>query len=183
MSAIYRELEEASSWIRLIITTVGDVLGLDYHGVGSTTVRKRGDGPFKGVGREPDQSFFLQNVDRRPKQGRLPDLADGGPPPDLWVEVDHLASSRARLPVDARLGVPEVWQYRVERQTLVFHRLVDGRYVPTDRSLAVPLLSPERGLEAIVPGVDMNETDFMSFLETWIPALIARAAADDPRPE
>ena len=169
--------EGASRRLSLIVLIVAKALGLRANGTGGLTIHRGGDGPVKGAGKEPDQAFYIGSLDRFPFQRNL-DLDAGDPPPDLWIEVDHRASSQGRLPIYARLGVPEVWQYRVNRRTIKFLRLADGAYEPIDRSLALPVLTPSRVLEALRVGEEMAETDFFDYLRQWAPDIIARAAND-----
>ena len=164
-----------------LVMAVSRALGLRCVGSGSMTIHRKEEGVAKGVGKEPDQGFYIRSIDRFPRERAL-DLNAGDPPPDLWVEVDNRVSSRGRMPVYARLGTPEVWQYRVARKSLRFWHLVDGKYVAAKQSLALPILTLERVMEAIVPGSPMADTEFLDFLDAWVPALIARAAAEDTPP-
>ena len=163
---IYKH-ELPSDRIRIIITTVADALDLNYQGTGSGTFRRAGDGPLKGTGREPDQGFYLSNLDRFPTD-RDPNLDAGDPPPDLWVEVDNRSSSRSRLPTYARLGVPEVWQYRADSKKIRFLRLNGTEYVPIDRSLALPVLIPSLVQEALRAGDGMMEGTWAKWLREWV---------------
>ena len=166
MSPRIHNHEHPSRRISLIITTVATTLGINYEAIGSGTIRRRGDGPLKGTGREPDQGFYFANVDRFPPD-RDPDLDAGDPPPDLWVEVDNRVSSRAKLPTYARLGVPEVWRYRSESKTLRSLRLVEGTYQPIEFSLALPVLTPALVLEALNAGGSMREGEWLPWLQRW----------------
>ena len=174
MSPILLEHERFSDRLRLLITTVADVLHLVYEGSGSFTLRRKGEGPRKGTGREADQSFYIQNVARLPMDREV-DLVAGDPPPDLWVEVDHRASSRARLPTYARLGVPEVWQYRAETRKIRFLRLDGGASIQIDLSLALPVLTPALVQDALNQGRDMVESEWVKWLRVW-----ARRFGDQP---
>jgi Uma2 family endonuclease len=162
-----RKHEVPSDRLRIIITTVASRLGLVYDGTGSYTYRRSGDGPYRGKGKEPDQSFYFANAGRVPKT-RDPDLDAGDPPPDLWIEVDNRASSAGRLPIYATLGVPEVWRYRASKKTLQFLQLVEGVYQPIDRSLAVPVLTPALVLEALALGGDTLESEWDRLLREWV---------------
>jgi Uma2 family endonuclease len=161
------EHEIPSRWLSAVVTHVADHLGLPYHGAGSTTFRRQGVGVFGGQGKEADQSFFIQNA-HRITRGRQLDLSAGDPPPDLWIEVDHRGSSKRRLNVYAALGVPEVWRYRARRNRLQFLQLVDSRYQPIDRSLALPVLTPELVLEALALGEGRLESEWIRLLRDWI---------------
>ena len=173
--------EGASRRFSLLIILMSKALRLRFTGTGSMTIRRGGDGATEGVGKEPDQGFYFGSWDRFPTHRDL-DLGAGDPPPDLWIEVDHRASSQGRLPIYARLGVPEVWQFRVARQAVQFLQLVAGAYVPIDRSLALPVLTPNLVVEAIVAGEEMAESDYFDYLQDWIPAIIARHA-HGPQPD
>lgn len=171
-----RKHERPSDKLRIIITTVADRLGLPYDGTGSFTYRRAGEGPFRGKGKEPDQSFYFANAGRVPRD-RDPDLDAGDPPPDLWIEVDNRVSSAGRLPIYAALGVPEVWRHRSGQGTLQFLRLVDGAYQPTDHSLALPVLTPALVLEAMALGDNPVESEWVALLRDWVARTIPRPPA------
>lgn len=83
-------------------------------------------------GAEPDNCFYIQNL--AAIRGKLDiDLASD-PPPDLVLEIDITSKSLNRLPIYARLGVPEVWRY--DQKQLRLYQLVNGTYVETQNSLA-----------------------------------------------
>ena len=163
MSPKIHKHEGPSRRISLIITKVADALDINYEGIGSGTFRRAGDGPLKGTGREPDQGFYLTNLDRFPTE-RDPDLDAGDPPPDLWVEVDNRSSSRSRLPTYARLGIPEVWQYRAESKKIRFLRLDGSEYRSIDRSLALTVLTPDLVREALKHGEGLAEGTWVKWL-------------------
>jgi Uma2 family endonuclease len=162
-----RKHEKPSDRLRIIITTVADRLRLPYDGTGSYTYRRAGNGPYRGKGKEPDQSFYFANSGRVPRD-RDPDLDAGDPPPDLWIEVDNRVSSKGRLPVYAALGVPEVWRYRSKSKTLQFLRLVGDSYEPIDQSLALPVLTPALVVEALELGGDVLESEWFRLLREWV---------------
>ncbi len=171
-----RKHERPSDRLRIIITAVADWLALPYDGTGSYTYRRAGEGRYRGMGKEPDQSFYFANTGRVPRD-RDPDLDAGDPPPDLWIEVDNRVSSAGRLPIYAALGVPEVWRYRSKRKTLQFLRLVENSYEPIDRSLSLPALSPAIVLEALGLGDDAPESEWVRLLRDWIALTIPRPPA------
>jgi Uma2 family endonuclease len=156
-----------SDRLRIIVRTVADRLGLPYDATGSYTYRKGGDGPFKGKGKEPDQSFYFGSVGLLPRD-RDPNLDAGDPPPDLWIEVDNRVSSAGRLPVYASLGVPEVWRYRARRRTLQFLHLVDGAYEPIEESLALPVLTSTLVLEALALGENLLDSEWARLFREWV---------------
>ncbi len=178
---IYFVHERDSNRLNWIITTVARGLNLRYDGTGGATFHRSGDGPLRGWGKEPDESYYFASLDRFPRNREL-DLDAGDPPPDLWVEVDHRATLKGRLPVYAALGVPEVWQYRVNREKLRFLRLVDGVYQPTERSLSLPILTPTLIRKALALGQGMIESEFVEFIGSWVDGLIAHVTSQ-PRPE
>ncbi len=173
MSPRIRKHEQPSDRIRLIISTVAVALKINYEGTGKGTFRRAGDGPLKGTGKEPDQSFYFASLDRLPTD-RDPNLDQGDPAPDLWVEVDHRSSSQARLPTYARLGVPEVWQYRVRSRTIRFLEREGDDYKSIDRSLALPVLTPSLIVEALKAGETMREGEWIPWLQEWVKQFVTR---------
>ena len=82
-------------------------------------------------GAEPDECFYIDNIEAVRGKKRL-DLNED-PAPDLVIEIDVTSSSQNRLQVYADLGVAEVWVYNGE--SLVIQQLQNGTYItfPTSR--------------------------------------------------
>ena len=161
--------EVPSQRLGMIIAAVCSVLKIPCFGAGSATFRRGGEGRYGGVGKEPDQSFYITHADwvlAKQATGDDPDLDAGDLPPDLWIEVDNRASSEGKLPVYAALGVPEVWRYRVKLNRIVFLRRVDDRYVSIKRSLNLPMLTPKLVLTALGEGISESEWD--ARVRAWV---------------
>lgn len=122
------------------IKDIADELDQDYGCYGSATWRLK----LQRAGLEPDNCFYFQNEAR--VRGKVEiDLAVD-PPPDLALEIDLTSKSLPRLPIYARLGVPEIWCY--DDAELIIRVLRDGGYVTVKRSGIFPQLD----IEAL-PGV------------------------------
>lgn len=171
MSPQFRH-ERGAIRIGLLVAIVAGELDLPCTSSRSTTFRRAGDGPRKGKGKEPDQSFYLANEHRILDKETI-DLDAGDPPPDLWVEVDNRASSRGRLPVYAALGVPEVWRHDVRRKRLWIGRLVGDRYERVDRSVALPMLSAGTILEILALGEGIGDAAWCRLVGEWVRANLA----------
>jgi Uma2 family endonuclease len=127
------EHEESNSAIEAIIQVVAEEWDIDFRNLGSTTF-KRED---LERGFEPDACFYVQNVDRIRGQRDI-DLALD-PAPDLVVEIDITNPSLEKMPIFARLGIPEVWRY--QRAVLTILVLDQGAYHEQEASRAFPLLT------------------------------------------
>jgi Uma2 family endonuclease len=173
MSPTFRH-ENVSSRLGLFVHLVAYELGIPYGGSRCTTFRRAGDGPRKGKGKEPDESFYFRYEPIIRGKDTI-DLDAGDPPPDLWVEVDNRASSAGKLPVYATLGVPEVWRYRARKKTLAFLSLdPDGTYQSIDRSLCLPMLTPDMVLEALALGEGQSTFEWQRRLRVWIDETLRR---------
>ncbi|MGD1903404.1 MAG: Uma2 family endonuclease [Geitlerinemataceae cyanobacterium] len=111
------EHESIARLLGMLVTVWLEALDCDWVCLGSTTFRNEA----AGVGVEPDDCFYLTNLDRVVGKARL---GAGDPPPDLAIEVD--ITSPSSLPVYSALGVREVWRYRDGR--LEFWVLAAGKY-------------------------------------------------------
>ena len=160
--------ERARIALDTVVRAVVEGLEIPCSGVGSTTLRRAGDGPFKGKGKEPDQAYYLANADHLLGKADL-SLDSGDLPPDLWIEVDARSDARGRLPVYAALGVPEVWRYRDRSGRLWFGRLIEGGlYREIDRSLALPVLTPGLVLEALAMRAGHSDSEWTRRLRGWV---------------
>jgi Uma2 family endonuclease len=128
--------EQADRRLGMLIVAVCSVLEIPFSADGSTLY------PIPGTGRGyiPDESYYIQHHD---------EVADATTtsaiPPDLVIEIVVSHPAADALADCALLGVPEVWVWDVPREKLEFHLLVTrgknkGRYVPSSRSRALPML-------------------------------------------
>lgn len=113
------------------VETIAEELEINIYPLGSTTFQRP-----QLSGAEPDECFYLQNLNVVKGKKRLD--PDQDPPPDLVVEINITSSSINRFQVYADLGVPEIWLYNGE--TFKIYQLQNQRYIECDRSLAFPNL-------------------------------------------
>jgi Uma2 family endonuclease len=107
------------------IETLAEELDIRIEPLGSTTFKRP-----ELSGAEPDECFYIYNIDAVRGKKRL-DLTED-PAPDLVLEVDVTSSSQNRLQVYADLGVAEVWIYNGE--SLVIQQLQNGIYITSQTS-------------------------------------------------
>lgn len=162
--------DRGSRRIAFVITAYAAAFDVPCEPAGSTTFRVGVPGTSKGKGREPDESFYIGDVVERVLDRDTLELPVD-PPPSLWVEVDDWGSSKAKLPVYAGLGVPEVWRYRVRRRTLWFGRLAGTAYEPIERSLVLPGLTPSLVLDLLVGNQRLPSSAWIKWMiNDWFPA-------------
>ena len=152
--------------------------GIKLVGTGTTTLRREGKGSRKGNGKEPDNGFYIGANARRIRGKESIDLTID-PPPDLAIEVDNKSDSELALPTYVRIGVPEVWRYDARDHTLWFGHLIGESYESIDRSLCLPVLTPDlvlAALDALDEG-DMDDSAWVLWLLDW-----ARALPETPGP-
>lgn len=107
------------------VETMAEELDIQIEPLGSTTLKHP-----KLSGAEPDECFYIYNIDAVRGKKRLDLTAD--PAPDLVVEIDVTISSQSRLQVYADLGIAEVWIYNGE--SLVIQQLQNGGYITSQTS-------------------------------------------------
>ncbi len=160
-----------------VVTAVARAWRVRLLPIGATTLNREGEAEIRGVGKEPDEGFYLGDDEARVRDNETLDLAVD-PPPSLAIEVDNTATSESALPAYARIGVPEVWIYKVREHAVWFGGLVDGKYATIDRSLGLPRLTPAlvlQALDARLGGLD--ELDWLDWLDAWargLPEPLAR---------
>ena len=127
------EHEAYNRSVALLVEFVAEELSIDVYDLGSTTFRRE---DFER-GFEPDSCFYIQNEERIRGKGRIDLSVD--PPPDLVIEIDITSPSMNKLPIYARLGVPEVWRYDGEKLEIL--NLGSDGYDEVSKSVALPALT------------------------------------------
>jgi Uma2 family endonuclease len=165
MSPRYRH-ERSTSRLGQLVMTIAEVMDIPCTESRSTTFRREEE----AVGKEADTSFYIANEERIRDKDEI-DLAVD-PPPDLAIEVDDLGDSRTKLPIYSALRVPEVWRYDAKAAVVWFgRRQDDGTYASLERSECLPMLTPERVLEALALCRGMPESRWVRVLREWIQGL------------
>ena len=133
---------------------------LSIKSVGSTTIRAAKG----GRGLQPDQTYYLASEPL--VRGR--DVYDPkeDPPPDLAIEVNVTNTSLPRLPVFAKIGVPEVWRLD-NRGRLRFYRLTKTKYKEIDRSIAFSFLKPADLLRFVNRRAELGENEVVRDFVEW----------------
>ncbi len=107
------------------VETMAEELAVRIEPLGSTTFKRP-----QLSGAEPDECFYIDNIDAVWGKKRL-DLTED-PAPDLVLEIDVTSSSQNRLQVYADLGIAEVWIY--DGKSLAIHQLENGIYIVAQTS-------------------------------------------------
>lgn len=143
-----------------LIKDLADELELDYESFGSTTWKKEAT----LAGSEPDNCFYFEN--ERAVRGRLDIDFAQDTPPDLVLEIDITSKSLDRLPIYARLGVPEIWHY--DLGILKIYQLRAGQYQETDISLTFPSI-PVKGIpNFIVKNIALGRRKLRQKFRVWV---------------
>ncbi len=158
------EHESISYYVGLLVAVLAREGGFGLFGAGSTTYNRED----VDRGFEPGQSFYVRNADRVRGKSRIDLTVD--PPPDLVVEVDITSPSLSKLPIYARLGVPEVWRYEGDGFSILL--LEGGDYTEAAESAALPPLTA---------GVlsDLIEKSRSLDIADWLDAVVQRAQEHD----
>jgi Uma2 family endonuclease len=121
------------SRIGVLIGTMCCARDIEFRCKGNITLRWK----EKEKGLEPDDCYYIQNVDAISSKSEV-DLAKD-PPPDLAIEIDITSRSIEREPIYAAFGVPELWRFDGKKLAVLW--LEDrSRYVPAESSRAFPFL-------------------------------------------
>lgn len=170
MSPLYRHELYAGRLAKVVLAVTG-VLGIPCQESRATTFRRKGKGKgrAKGKGAEADTSFYIANEPS--VRGKLKIDLKRDPPPDLAIEVDETTESGSKLPIFAALCVPEVWRFDTEDESLWMGRLLDdGSYLECERSVSLPMLTPERIINWLRRSTLLSESDWFMQLLGWVRA-------------
>jgi Uma2 family endonuclease len=127
------EHEIANRTLALLVELVAEELSIEVTNVGSMTFKRQD----QQTGFEPNSSFYIQNEERVRDKTHIDPATD--PPPDLIIEIEVTRSAIPKLPIYARMGVPEIWRFDGERVTI--HQLAGSEYDDVPASTVMPPLS------------------------------------------
>jgi Uma2 family endonuclease len=140
------------------VLAVAEELGIEAENLGSTTFRRED----LERGFEPDSCFYIQNEEVRGKD-RMDLTVD--PPPDLVIEIDITSPSLNKLPIYARMVVPEVWRYDGERMIILV--LEDSDYAETTESRVLGPVMDSALTGFIEKGKSMKRTIWLKSVREW----------------
>lgn len=160
------EHEESNRTISLLVEVLAEEFGIDVRSLGSTTFRRED----LGQGFEPDSCFYVQNEPRVRGKREIDLTVD--PPPDLVVEVDITSPSLPKLPLYARVAVPEVWRYDGERMTV--YSLTAGVYETADVSAVLPGVATHDLTRFLEESRAQRRTLWLKGVRAWARSLAGR---------
>ncbi|MBW4483437.1 MAG: Uma2 family endonuclease [Tildeniella torsiva UHER 1998/13D] len=142
------------------VKDIAEELDLEFESYGSTTWRRE----IQQAGLEPDNCFYFQN--EALVRGRLTFDLDQDPPPDLAIEIDLTSKSLNRLPIYARLGVPEIWCY--DGGVLAMYLLQGDRYNQAEQSRVFPTLDIRSLPQLIEAHRSLGRLALRRAVRTWV---------------
>ena len=161
--------------LAMMIEALTEELDIPRAAVGSTTLTKR----TVERGAEPDEGYYLTNIDRLVGQTAGADL-DVLPPPDLVIEVEHTNPLLDKLSIYAGMGVPEIWRHAGGR-LIVLVLGADGRYAESPASRAFPFL-PMDGFRRHLDAYRVDqETRWIKAFRAWVRQDVAPHHPGGPR--
>lgn len=145
--------------IALLVEFIAEELGVDVYDLGSTTFRRQD----LERGFEPDSCFYIQNEEQVRGKDRI-DLAVD-PPPDLVIEIDITSPSIKKLPIYARIGIPEVWCYDGRKLTIL--ALEGAPYLEVDESTVLPPLTSAALTDFVEKSTTTRRTVWLRSVREW----------------
>lgn len=153
------EHEELSDLITQLVFILAEEWDFEYRSFGRTTFRRE----ELESGFEPDGCFYIQSVERISGVKRL-DLA-AHPPPDIAIEVDVTSPSLNKLPIYARIGVPEIWRYDGQKVTILL--LQGSKYLESQVSRSISRLTSPALSHLIQQGTSMKRSAWVRAAREW----------------
>jgi Uma2 family endonuclease len=143
-----------------LVEAATEELNIEIRSLGSRTCSRED----MARGLEPDQCYYIQHelAVRGKKQLDL----NQDPPPDLVIEIDITNSSMNRISLYEALQVPEVWRY--DGSQLTVYCLENKKYQITDRSEALPQLTPSQLVRFLKLAETMGETSLIRSFREWV---------------
>lgn len=159
------EHERFNRAIQLLVPIIVEEMGGEVYSLGSTTFNR--EDLLRGF--EPDSCFYLQNAARVCGKARVDLTVD--PAPDLVVEIDITHPSLDKLPIYARIGVPEVWRYDGARLEIL--ALEGDEYIARPLSRALPDVTAEALMTLLPRSMGVGDIAWMRAARAWARTLSA----------
>lgn len=161
----YIEHESLSRTTSLFVELASIEMDTDVFDAGSTTYKREDlEGGF-----EPDGAFYFgENIERVRGKKKL-DLDAGDPVPDIVIEVDITSFSLNKLPIYARLGVPEVWRHDGDRISILSLR--DTEYDEVSESSFLRSVTGETLTKFVADGLAMERPAWARRVREWVASL------------
>lgn len=153
------EHEEINRTIAMFVEVVFEEMNVDIRNLGSTTF-KRED---LERGFEPDSCFYIQNAERIGGKTKIDLKVD--PPPDLVIEIDITSESLNKLPICAKLAIPEIWRY--DGKKIIVLKLEADSYVESEQSRALPDLPASVISAFIEESRSLERTAWLRKIREW----------------
>ncbi|MGI8859622.1 MAG: Uma2 family endonuclease [Rubrobacteraceae bacterium] len=153
------EHEKLNRRIAQLIITFTEEMNIEAEDLGSTTFRRED----LERGFEPDSCFYIENKGRIRGKGRIDLTVD--PPPDLVIEIDITSPSLDKVPIYARMKVPEVWRF--DGQRLAILALEGTVYVESAQSTVLPPLTGATLSDFIGKSKSMKRTAWLRTVREW----------------
>lgn len=115
-------------------------------------------------GLEADECYYILSHPRVCRRVEVDLVHD--PPPDLALEVVVSHGMVEKMAIYAALGVPEVWHW--EDGDLQSLALDEGRYVPCEMSVNLPMLRVKDLEEFLDPQQALDESAWINSFRAWI---------------
>lgn len=153
------EHEELAEIITQLVYILAEEWGIEYRNFGRTTFRRR----ETESGFEPDSCFYIQSVEAVQGVRRLDPAVH--PPPDLVVEVDITTQSLRKLPIYARMNVPEVWRCTETGTAILVLR--EGSFVESEVSASIPRLGSDALPKLVEQSRTMKRSAWVRTVREW----------------
>lgn len=151
--------ERDNRTLDLLVEIVASEWSIDIVNVGSATFKRRD----LEQGYEPDSSFYIQHEEHVRGKAEIDLLVD--PPPDLVIEIEVTQSAIPKLPLYARMRIPEVWRLRDDRVRVL--RLAGSGYYETATSAALPPLTSEILTDFLQSSRALRRTAWIRQVREW----------------
>lgn len=146
------------------MATIADIVAEEQHvefkRLGSTTFRRRD----LERGAAPDECFYIQSVERIRGKKEIDLTVD--PPPDLVIEVEITSPAVPKLPIYARLGVPEIWLHDGGAPRIL--RLAGDKYENSKQSGVLPCLTESVLAEFLEQSKTLTTLAWRQMVRTWV---------------